>query len=124
MANEVDPRLFASMNEFLDQCEFASRCDWDDPSTFSSPPHWPFIFLLQFSFYLWQLELGIYLDLKSSIRYLLSSNKIQSELASAMFRHGHPTKSHQQTTFNLLFQAAYVRHLLVTKANTNTSVSK
>ena len=116
MANDTNPRPFTSKEEFLDQCEFASQCNWDAPSDFSSPFRWRFILVLQFSFDLWRLELGIFLDFVPSIQFILSSRNFRSDLASAMFRHGHPTESHEQATFNLLFQAAYVRHLLVTKA--------
>ena len=119
MADCTTVPKFTSREQFLEQCEFASACNLDDPAGFADSLRWPFMLLLLNHYFAWIKDVQIESRILPSIQFILGSGPVRDELASVLFRHGAPNDSQMEATLRLLFQAASSRHQLVSKANAN-----
>lgn len=107
----------ASHEEFLELFEFAGTCDMANSDPKIEPAQFAFITILLQSFKRWQIDTGLTLDVMPSVQYVLGFEQLRRELTEVLFKHGSPTESQIETAFRLLFQLAYIRQQLVTKAD-------
>ena len=110
----------ASREEFVDLFEFASTCNMSNSEPSSERAKCAFIAILLESFTHWQEHTGFDSDVMPSVQFALCIAQLRHELTEVLFKHGQPTKSQIETTFRLLFQVAYVRQQLVTRAETKS----
>ena len=105
-----------SREEFLELFEFASKCDATKSSANIKPAEFAFITILVATLKQWRPLVGFESNVIASIKYALGIHQIRLELTDVLFKHGSPTTSQLETVFRLLFQVAYIRQQLVTKA--------
>ncbi len=105
-----------SREEFLELFEFASKCDATKSAANIKPAEFAFITILVGTLKQWRPHAGFESNVISSVKYALGIHQIRLELTDVLFKHGSPTMSQLETVFRLLFQVAYIRQQLVTKA--------
>jgi len=105
-----------SREEFLELFEFASKCDATKSAANIKPAELAFITILVETLKQWRPHAGFEANVIASVKYALGIHQIRLELTEVLFKHGAPTMSHLETVFRLLFQVAYIRQQLVTKA--------
>ena len=107
-----------SRDVFLELFEFASKCDTTKSDANIKPAEFAFITILLATLKQWHPLAGFESNVIASVKYALGIHQIRLELTEVLFKHGSPTKSQLETVFRLLFQVAYIRQQLVTKAQT------
>ena len=105
-----------SRDEFMELFEFASKCDATKSAANIKPAEFEFITILVATLKQWRPLADFESNVIASIKYALGIHQIRLELTDVLFNHGSPTTSQLETVFRLLFQVAYIRQQLVTKA--------
>jgi predicted ATPase len=105
-----------SRDEFMELFEFASKCNATVAAANIKPAEYAFISILLATLEQWRPDAAFEANVIASVKYALGIHQIRLELTEVLFKHGAPTRSQIETVFRLLFQVAYIRQQLVTKA--------